>query len=103
MYYAHFRLVHSGVSGDLEEDVMNKQIIFVPAVVAAVLLLGITVGVVFGGRLIASAYSNATGTSAITKPSIPTIPASVRTTNPYSVQYLKDLANSLQLSITTLQ
>ncbi len=51
MYYAHFRLVHSGVPGDFEEDVMNKQKIFVPAVVAAVLLLGITVGVVFGGLL----------------------------------------------------
>lgn len=103
MYYAHFRLVHSGVPGDLEEDVMNKQKIFVPAVVAAVLLLGITVGVVFGGPLIASAYSNATGTSATATPTTPTIPATATTTNPYCEQYLKDLANRLHVSVTTLQ
>src|SRR6266702_3836742 len=92
MYYAHFRLVHSGVPGDFEEDVMNKQKIFVPAVVAAVLLLGITVGVVFGGPLIASACSNATATS-----------ATATTTNPYCKQYLKDLANRLHVSVATLQ
>src|SRR5260221_718444 len=103
MYYAHFRLVHSGVPGDLEEDVMNKQKIFVPAVVAAVLLLGITVGVVFGGPLIASAYSNATGTSATATPTTPTTPATATTTNPYCEQYLKDLANRLHVSVTTLQ
>jgi polyhydroxyalkanoate synthesis regulator phasin len=106
MYYAHFRLVHSGVPGDLEEDVMNKQKIFVPAVVAAVLLLGITVGVVFGGPLIASAYSNATGTSATatpTTPTTPTTPATATTTNPYCEQYLKDLANRLHVSVATLQ
>src|SRR6266567_2603819 len=109
MYYAHFRLVHSGVPGDFEEDVMNKQKIFVPAVVAAVLLLGITVGVVFGGPLIASAYSNATGTSATATPTTPTTPATpatsatATTTNPYCEQYLKDLANRLHVSVATLQ
>jgi len=82
---------------------MNKQKIFVPAVVAAVLLLGITVGVVFGGPLIASAYSNATGTSATATPTTPTIPATATTTNPYCEQYLKDLANRLHVSVTTLQ
>lgn len=79
---------------------MNKQKIFVPAVVAAVLLLGITVGVVFGGPLIASAYSNATGTSAT---ATPTTPATATTTNPYCEQYLKDLANRLHVSVATLQ
>src|SRR6266568_4441662 len=106
MYYAHFRLVHSGVPGDFEEDVMNKQKIFVPAVVAAVLLLGITVGVVFGGPLIASAYSNATGTSATATPTTPATPATsatATTTNPYCEQYLKDLANRLHVSVATLQ
>src|SRR6266851_6975169 len=85
---------------------MNKQKIFVPAVVAAVLLLGITVGVVFGGPLIASAYSNATGTSATatpTTPTTPTTPATATTTNPYCEQYLKDLANRLHVSVATLQ
>src|SRR5712692_4407391 len=106
MYYAHFRLVYSGAPEDLEEDVMNKQKIFVPAVVAAVLLLGITVGVVFGGPLIASAYSNATSTSANatpTTPTTPTTPATATTTNPYCEQYLKDLANRLHVSVATLQ
>src|SRR6266849_6731778 len=103
MYYAHFRLVHSGAPEDLEEDVMNKQKIFVPAVVAAVLLLGITVGVVFGGPLIASAYSNATSTSATATPTTPTTPATATTTNPYCEQYLKDLANRLHVSVGTLQ
>src|SRR6266699_270614 len=103
MYYAHFRLVHSGVPGDFEEDVMNKQKIFVPAVVAAVLLLGITVGVVFGGPLIASAYSNATGTSATATPTTPATSATATTTNPYCEQYLKDLANRLHVSVATLQ
>src|SRR5258708_27533343 len=103
MYYAHFRLVYSGAPEDLEEDVMNKQKIFVPAVVAAVLLLGITVGVVFGGPLIASAYSNATGTSATATPTTPTTPATATTTNPYCEQYLKDLANRLHVSVATLQ
>jgi AraC-like DNA-binding protein len=79
---------------------MNKQKIFVPAVVAAVLLLGITVGVVFGGPLIASAYSNAPGTSAT---ATPTTPATATTTNPYCEQYLKDLANRLHVSVATLQ
>ncbi len=85
---------------------MNKQKIFVPAVVAAVLLLGITVGVVFGGPLIASAYSNATSTSATatpTTPTTPTTPATATTTNPYCEQYLKDLANRLHVSVATLQ
>jgi len=103
MYYAHFRLVYSGTPEDLEEDVMNKQKIFVPAVVAAVLLLGITVGVVFGGPLIASAYSNATSTSATATPTTPTTPATATTTNPYCEQYLKDLANRLHVSVATLQ
>src|SRR5260370_8863026 len=103
MYYAHFRLVYSGAPEDLEEDVMNKQKIFVPAVVAAVLLLGITVGVVFGGPLIASAYSNATSTSATATPTTPTTPATATTTNPYCEQYLKDLANRLHVSVATLQ
>jgi polyhydroxyalkanoate synthesis regulator phasin len=100
MYYAHFRLVYSDTPEDLEEDVMNKQKMFVPAVVAAVLLLGITVGLVFGGPLIASAYSNATGTSATATPTTPTTPAA---TNPYCEQYLKDLANRLHVSVATLQ
>ncbi len=85
---------------------MNKQKIFVPAVVAAVLLLGITVGVVFGGPLIASAYSNATGTSATATPTTPATPATsatATTTNPYCEQYLKDLANRLHVSVATLQ
>ncbi len=82
---------------------MNKQKIFVPAVVAAVLLLGITVGVVFGGPLIASAYSNATSTSATATPTTPTTPATATTTNPYCEQYLKDLANRLHVSVATLQ
>jgi polyhydroxyalkanoate synthesis regulator phasin len=103
MYYAHFRLVYSDTPEDLEEDVMNKQKIFVPAVVAAVLLLGITVGLVFGGPLIASAYSNATGTSATATPTTPTTPATATTTNPYCEQYLKDLANRLHVSVATLQ
>src|SRR5260370_22015524 len=103
MYYSHFRLVYSGAPEDLEEDVMNKQKIFVPAVVAAVLLLGITVGVVFGGPLIASAYSNATSTSATATPTTPTTPATATTTNPYCEQYLKDLANRLHVSVATLQ
>ena len=103
MYYAHFRLVYSDTPEDLEEDVMNKQKIFVPAVVAAVLLLGITVGLVFGGPLIASAYSNATGTSATATPTTPPTPATATTTNPYCEQYLKDLANRLHVSVATLQ
>src|SRR5713226_7783243 len=103
MYYAHFRLVYSGTPEDLEEDVMNKQKIFVPAVVAAVLLLGITVGLVFGGPLIASAYSNATGTSATATPTTPATLATPTTTNPYCEQYLKDLANRLHVSVATLQ
>ncbi len=85
---------------------MNKQKIFVSAVVAAVLLLGITVGLVFGGPLIASAYSNATGTSATATPTTPTTPATLATpttTNPYCEQYLKDLANRLHVSVATLQ
>jgi len=103
MYYAHFRLVYSGTPEDLEEDVMNKQKILVPAVVAAILLLGITVGVMFGGPLIASAYSNATGISATATPTTPTTPATATTTNPYCEQYLKDLANRLHVSVATLQ
>src|SRR5260370_13704900 len=103
MYYAHFRLVYSDTPEDLEEDVMNKQKIFVPAVVAAVLLLGITVGLVFGGPLIASAYSNATGTSATATPTTPPTPGTATTTNPYCEQYLKDLANRLHVSVATLQ
>ena len=79
---------------------MNKQKLFIPSVVAAVLLLGITVGIVFGGPLIASAYSNATGASAT---ATPTTPATSTTTNPYCEMYLKDLANRLHVSVATLQ
>ncbi len=82
---------------------MNKQKIFVPAVVAAVLLLGITAGVVFGGPFIASAYSNAAGTSATATPTTPATPATPTTTNPYCELYLKDLANRLHVSAATLQ
>ena len=106
MYSAHPRLVHSGVPEDLEEDSMNKQKIFVPGVVAAVLLLGITVGVVFGGPFIASAHSNVVGTSATATPTTPTTPATATTTtatNPYCELYLKDLANRLHVSVTTLE
>ena len=78
---------------------MNKQKIIVPAVVAAVLLLGITVGVVFGGPFIASAYSNAAGTATPTTPATPT----KTTTNPYCELYLKDLANRLHVSVATLR
>src|SRR5205807_3487072 len=104
MCSAHPRLVHSGAPEDLEEDSMNKQKIFVPGVVAAVLLLGITVGVVFGGPFIASAHSIAAGTSATatpTTPTTPTTPATRTTTNPYCELYLKDLANRLHVSVAT--
>jgi hypothetical protein len=108
MYSAHPRLVHSGAPEDLEEDSMNKQKIFVPGVVAAVLLLGITVGVVFGSPFIASAHSNAAGTSATATPTTPTTPttpatSTTTTTNPYCELYLKDLANRLHVSVTTLE
>ena len=76
---------------------MNKQKIFVPAVIAAILLLGITVGIVFGGPFIASAHSKAAGTAT------PTTPATRTTTNPYCELYLKDLANRLHVSVTTLE
>jgi polyhydroxyalkanoate synthesis regulator phasin len=76
---------------------MSKQRIFISGVVAAVLLLGITVGVVFGGPFIASAYSNAAGAPATATPTTPT------TKNPYCEQYLKDLANRLHVSVATLQ
>src|SRR5258708_37229586 len=103
MYYAHFRLVYSGAPEDLEEDVMNKQKIFVPAVVAAVLLLGIYVRVAIGDPLIVSVNSHATRTSATATPTTPPTPATATTTNPYCEQYLKDLANRLHVSVATLQ
>ena len=79
---------------------MNKQKILILSTVAAVLLLGITVGVVFGGPFIASAYSNAAGISTTATPTTPTTPTS---TNPYCELYLKDLANRLHVSVATLQ
>ena len=83
---------------------MNKQKIYVPAVIAAVLLLGITAGIVFGGPLIASAHSNAVGTATPTTPTTPaTATTTTTTTNPYCELYLKDLANRLHVSVTTLE
>ena len=85
---------------------MNKQKIYVPAVIAAVLLLGITAGIVFGGPLIASAHSNAVGTATPTTPTTPataTTTTTTTTTNPYCELYLKDLANRLHVSVTTLE
>jgi len=82
---------------------MNKQKMFILSIVAAVLLLGITVGVVFGGPFIASAYSNATGISATATPTTPATSATPTTTNPYCELYLKDLAKRLNVSVATLQ
>src|SRR6266700_3458497 len=81
----------------------SRQKIFVPAVGAAVLLRGITAGVVLGGPFIASAYSNAAGTSATATPTTPATSATPTATNPYCELYLKDLANRLHVSVATLQ
>lgn len=61
---------------------------------SALLLLAILFGVFFAGPLLASANSGSGQT-------IPT--STTATTNPYCEQYLQDLANRLNVSVSTLQ
>jgi len=59
---------------------------------SALLLLAILFGVFFAGPLLASASSGPGQTTATSA-----------TTNPYCEQYLQDLANRLNVSVSTLQ
>ena len=62
---------------------------------SALLLLAILFGVFFAGPLLASASSKSGQTTSATSAST--------TTNPYCEQYLQDLANRLNVSVSTLQ
>jgi polyhydroxyalkanoate synthesis regulator phasin len=61
---------------------------------SALLLLAILFGVFFAGPLLASANSGSGQTTAT---------STSTTTNPYCEQYLQDLANRLNVSVSTLQ
>jgi len=61
---------------------------------SALLLVAIMFGVFFAGPLLASASSGPSNSGSTT---------TAKTTNPYCEQYLQDLANSLHVSVSTLQ
>ncbi|HYL42672.1 MAG TPA: hypothetical protein VEU97_04735 [Ktedonobacteraceae bacterium] len=69
---------------------MQKRILFMIGGISALLLLGILLGAFFAGPLLASANGSSTASA-------------TATTNPYCQQYLQDLANRLNVPVSTLQ
>lgn len=69
---------------------MQKRTLFIIGGTSALLLLGILLGAFFAGPLLASANGSSTASA-------------TATTNPYCQQYLQDLANRLNVPVSTLQ
>jgi polyhydroxyalkanoate synthesis regulator phasin len=69
---------------------MQKRTLFMIGGTSAVLVLGILLGAFFAGPLLASANGSSTASA-------------TATTNPYCQQYLQDLANRLNVPVSTLQ
>lgn len=74
----------------IEIENMQRRTLFMIGGTSALLLLGILLGAFFAGPLLASANGGSTASA-------------TATTNPYCQQYLQDLANRLNVPVSTLQ